>query len=100
MIVITGRGKVLPDHRDALIAAAADMAVATHAEAGCIDYSLWLSPEDPNAILLLERWEDEASLMAHMSAPHMGPFATVFGTAIDGPFDLVRHEVSKTGPLF
>lgn len=100
MILITGRGRVHPDQRDAALAAAAAMSAASTAEAGCLEYSFWVSAEDPNAFGLIERWENDEALTAHMSQPHMATFITAIGPTLDGGMDVVRHDVSKSGPLF
>ncbi|HVT21689.1 MAG TPA: antibiotic biosynthesis monooxygenase [Mycobacteriales bacterium] len=100
MILITGRGRVRPDQRDAALAAAAKMSAASTAEAGCLEYSFWISADDPNAIGLVERWESDEALMAHAAAPHMAEFITAIGPTLDGGMDVVRHDVSKSGPLF
>ncbi|HEX3897883.1 MAG TPA: antibiotic biosynthesis monooxygenase [Mycobacteriales bacterium] len=100
MILILGRGRVHADQRDAALAAAAAMSAASTAEAGCLEYSFWTAAEDPNAIGLVERWESDEALTAHMSAPHMGAFITAIGPTLDGGMDVVKHEVSSFGPLF
>lgn len=100
MILILGRARVHADQRDAALAAAAAMSAKSTAEAGCLEYSFWVSADDPNAIGLVERWEDDEALTAHMSAPHMATFIAAIGPALDGGMDVVRHDVSKSGPLF
>jgi quinol monooxygenase YgiN len=57
MIIITGTARVHPDQRDAAIAAARDMHKRTIDEPGCVDYRFWSATDDPNAILLFERWQ-------------------------------------------
>jgi quinol monooxygenase YgiN len=100
MILILGRARVHADQRDAALAAAAAMSAASTAEAGCLEYSFWVAPDEPNAIGLVERWESDEALTAHMSAPHMATFITAIGPTLDGGMDVVRHDVSKSGPLF
>jgi quinol monooxygenase YgiN len=100
MILITGRARVHPDQREAALAAAAKMSAASTAEPGCLEYSFWVSTEDPNAIGLVERWENDEALTAHMTQPHMAEFIAAIGPALDGGMDVVRHDVSKSGPLF
>lgn len=100
MILIIGRGRVHADQRDAALAAAAKMSVASTAEAGCLEYSFWVSADDPNAIGLIERWENEDALTSHMGQPHMAEFIGAIGPALDGGMDVIRHDVSKSGPLF
>lgn len=42
----------------------------SRAEKGNIDYSYFCSVDDPDAVLLLEKWEDQAVLDAHCAAEH------------------------------
>jgi quinol monooxygenase YgiN len=100
MILILGRARVHGDQRDAALAAAAAMSAASTAEAGCLEYSFWVVPDDPNAIGLVERWDSDEALTAHMSAAHMATFITAIGPTLDGGMDVVRYDVSKSGPLF
>jgi quinol monooxygenase YgiN len=100
MILIIGRARVHAAQREAALAAAAAMSAASTAESGCLEYSFWTANDDPNAILLVERWENDDALTTHMSQPHMATFISAIGPALDGGMDVVRHDVSKSGPLF
>jgi quinol monooxygenase YgiN len=100
MILITGRVRVHPDQRDAALAAAAEMSAASTAEPGCAEYSFWVSADDPNEMLLIERWESDAALAEHMQAPHLAAFIAAIGPTVDGGMDVLRHDVDKVGPLF
>lgn len=100
MILITARGKVHAEARDAAVAAAADMCKASSAEDGCLEYSYWISGDDPLTVMILERWDNEAALTAHMATPHMATFIGAIGAALDGGMDAVKHQVASSGPLF
>jgi quinol monooxygenase YgiN len=100
MILITGIAKVAPEHRDTLIAAATAMSKASLQEAGCLDYRFWISADDPNLMLMLEKWEDQAALDAHFATPHLAEFSAALGPAVDGGIDLLKYEVASVGPLF
>jgi len=41
------------------------------AEDGCLQYDYCLSCEQPDTVVLLERWRDAAAQSAHMARPHM-----------------------------
>ena len=41
------------------------------AEDGCIQYDYTLSLEEPDTVVLLEKWRDSDALAAHMQQPHM-----------------------------
>jgi quinol monooxygenase YgiN len=99
MILITGKAKLQADQRDAAIAAASKMSAASMAEAGCHDYRFWTLVDDPTSMLLLEQWEDQASLDAHFVQPHMGEFIAAIGPTLDGGMDITKFEIASFGPL-
>jgi len=99
VIVIMGQGKVKPEARADMLAAAQRMSELSMAEDGCLDYRFWLSATDPNLVLLLEQWRDQAAIDAHFATPHLAEFGAAMGSALDGEFDLKRLEVSSVGPL-
>lgn len=41
------------------------------AEDGCLQYDYHLSCEQPDTVVLLEKWRDAAALEAHQAQPHM-----------------------------
>jgi quinol monooxygenase YgiN len=43
----------------------------THKEAGCINYDLHISPEDPAKFLFHENWSSKAALDAHLQNTHI-----------------------------
>jgi quinol monooxygenase YgiN len=100
MIIITGTARVHPDQRDAAIAAARDMHKRTIDEPGRVDYRFWSATDDPNAILLFERWQEQSALQTHLAAPHTAAFLAQIGPAVDGGLEMTRFEVSSHGPLF
>ena len=100
MIIITMKARLSDEHRDAAMAVAREVSAETMQEPGCIDYRFWVSTEDPNAILLLEQWEDQASLDVHMTQPSISKLGAALGPALDGGVDAVKHDVASSGPLF
>jgi quinol monooxygenase YgiN len=53
--------------RNALIG----LVAPTRKEAGCINYDLHSSPEDPAKFLFHENWTGKAALDAHLQSPHV-----------------------------
>jgi len=47
------------------------LAAPTRAEAGCLAYDLYESPDAPTEFLRLERWRSLADLEAHKATPHL-----------------------------
>lgn len=85
---ISAKSEFLSEVRQAL-----DQVVApSRAEAGCRQYDLHLSRETPNRFVMIERWQDDATLDRHMATPH---FAAL-GAALDGKVtgvDIVRLDL-------
>ena len=55
----------LPERREELVTTFSTLAAEVRQEPGCEEYELYQSTEQPNRMVLLERWVDEASLAAH-----------------------------------
>jgi len=100
MIVIQGTIVINPAKREVAIEAANTMRAATIAEDGCLAYRFGFTTDDPNVLMVAEQWESEEKLMAHAKSPHMAAFGAAIGDVIGGPADVLRFEVSSSGPLF
>ena len=60
-----------PGKEKALREALAGLLAPTHQEAGCLNYDLHVSPEDPSKFFFHENWTSKAALDAHLQAPHL-----------------------------
>ena len=68
MILVAGSFEVDPMDRDAFIASRLEQMRISRAEPGCFEYTFACDPLDPRRVVLVERWEDHASLDAHLAA--------------------------------
>lgn len=55
-----------PGSRDTVLARAPTVLAATRAEEGCIGYDFYASIDDPDKIVFVETWRDEAAHAFHM----------------------------------
>ena len=60
-----------PGKEAELRAALLGLVAPTRQEAGCLNYDLHASSEDPAKFLFHENWTNEAMLEAHLAAPHV-----------------------------
>jgi quinol monooxygenase YgiN len=60
-----------PGKEAELRAALIGLVATTRQEAGCVNYDLHVSAEDPAKFLFHENWTSEALLEAHLAAPHV-----------------------------
>lgn len=100
MIVVTGYMTVDPEQRDAALDAIRTCVAATRAETGNIDYRYSADIDDPNRFNLVEQWESEDAVTAHMGSAHLAAFLETFGPMIAGPVEVTRHDVSGSSKLF
>lgn len=100
MIVVTGYVTLDPNQRDAALDAIGACVTATRAEDGNIDYRYSADLDEANRLNLVEQWEDESAMKAHMESPHLATFLEKFGPMIGGPVEITRHDVSGSSKLF
>jgi quinol monooxygenase YgiN len=100
VIVVTGYLTIDPAKRAEAEAAIATLVPLTEAEDGCISYRYSADLLEPSRINIAEAWEDEASMTAHMGAPHFATFMEAIGPCVGGPVEVTRHDVSASTRLF
>lgn len=64
-----------PENAEEVEVLLTELAAHTHAEAGCLHYSLHRGAE-PGVFLTMEKWDSQASLDAHLAGPHVAEAIT------------------------
>jgi quinol monooxygenase YgiN len=100
VIIVAGHMTIDPAQRDAALAAIAAGVSATRQEVGNLDYRFSPDLDDPNRFNILERWEDEDAMNAHMASSHLAEFMTAIVPCLGGSAEVVRYDVSGSSPLF
>ncbi|MBE6036300.1 MAG: antibiotic biosynthesis monooxygenase [Clostridiales bacterium] len=72
MILLQVTYSLLPGKRDAFYEALNRIGVGegSRAEAGNLQYEYFFSAEDPDKLMLIERWESQEALDLHKEMPH------------------------------
>jgi quinol monooxygenase YgiN len=65
----------------------------TRSEAGCINYDLHVSTEDPRLFLLYENWRSKKDLDEHLATPYLERFKGLAGEILEGPIDIALFEM-------
>jgi quinol monooxygenase YgiN len=65
---------------------------ASHDDQGCVTYAMHRVKDDPTGYVLIERWESQADVDAHLGQPHMAEIGGELGGVLAGPVDLVFLE--------
>ena len=68
-VVATFQAK--PGQEAELKTALINLVAPTRQEAGCLNYDLHVSPEDPAKFMFHENWTSRAHLDVHLQSPHL-----------------------------
>jgi quinol monooxygenase YgiN len=62
-------------------------------EAGCINYDLNRSDNDPDVLCVYENWRSADGLASHFTLPDMQAVIALFPTLVEGDLDLRRFSM-------
>lgn len=65
----------------------------TRSEAGCLNYDLHVSADDPSQLLLYENWTSKGDLDRHLAMPYLERFKTLASELLVGPIDIALFEM-------
>jgi quinol monooxygenase YgiN len=92
MLIVIAEAKVgegaVESARDAIAA----MVKASNAEEGCIAYTFTHDILDPGKMLIVEKWVDDAALVAHFQTPHMAAFQEAIGALDIEVTEALKYE--------
>ena len=75
MIHVVARMELNPGCRDKMLEIMRDLVPVVRAEAGCITYNPCVDNDDnPDFLTIVEAWESEAHLKAHLDSVHMAEY--------------------------
>jgi quinol monooxygenase YgiN len=93
MIKALGLCHALPGQEDELGRRLKTLVAATSREPGCKQYDLCRSLSDPALWILLETWDSEDDLEAHVNTPHFQTFAANKSEVLLGSPDSYRFSL-------
>ena len=67
---VVAREKIQSGKKDAVLEIFREMAELTRKEKGCAEYALYESLDDPDVVAMIELWDSEDDLDAHMASEH------------------------------
>ena len=97
--VITG----VPGSGDRLQEMLVELMVGTHAEAGCLLYSLQRALANPDQFVTVEKWTTQQALDEHLTSPHVQAALAGAGEILAGPpmiiatLPVAAGDAAKTG---
>jgi quinol monooxygenase YgiN len=96
MIVVVGKVTVRPDAVDRALEVSLEHVRRSRTEPGCLLHSVHRDVEDPNTLVFLEQWEDDAALQAHFAVPESLAFVTALSEVAAKPPSMDLYEASPT----
>ena len=79
--------------------AMANMVAASRAEEGCLGYAYAVDVLDPNKLIIVEKWVDDAALAFHFQTPHMAAFQQALGGLEVKITQLAKYQADDGAPL-
>lgn len=98
MIVMHASIPIDPDSREEAVAAATELAEASRAEDGVVDYRVTEDLE-ADVIRVFEQYEDEEAVNSHMESDHFTAFQGKVPGFVGGEVELHRFDVESTTQL-
>ncbi|MFQ6132910.1 MAG: putative quinol monooxygenase [Armatimonadota bacterium] len=92
MVKLIARLKARAGQEELLTDALRKLSTPSRQEAGCLEYVVCRGRDDPATLLVLEEWESQAALDAHMETPHFQAFLAEAGDALEGEPELELLE--------
>ncbi|MFC5971124.1 putative quinol monooxygenase [Halomarina salina] len=88
-----------PDSRDEAIEALTELGEQSRAESGVVDYRVTSDVDDEHTVRIVEQYEDEEAVEAHMTSDHFGTFQERLPSFAGGDVELYKYEVSDSTQL-
>jgi quinol monooxygenase YgiN len=94
MIIVVGRVTVRPEARDRALEVSLEHVRRSRTEPGCLLHSVHHDVEDPDTLVFLEQWEDDAALQAHFAVPESLAFVTALSELASKPPSMDLYEAT------
>jgi quinol monooxygenase YgiN len=99
VIVVTGRVRVPPEHRQRFLEVATEMCRQSRTDSGCVGYRVYADLEQPDRYVFLEEWVDDAALQRHFVQPHTSAFMNDLAGLLGEPADALFHTTAASRRL-
>lgn len=95
-IIVTGWSDYAnEDERDFVLRALVVLAGESRKEPGCLAYVMSPDPENVNRINIYERWDSNASLMEHLTLPHVAAFRDALGGIVKTAGETFKYDADN-----
>ena len=99
MLIVLAKAKLGEGALDAGREAIAKMVEASNAEEGCLEYTFTVDVVDPSNLHIVEKWVDDAALIAHFQTPHMVAFNAAISQLDVTIVEAMKYHSDDGAPL-
>ncbi|WP_298465277.1 putative quinol monooxygenase [uncultured Erythrobacter sp.] len=99
MLIVLAKAKVGDGAIESAREAIATMVEASNAEEGCIDYAFTQDILDSSTMHIVEKWVDDAALVAHFQTPHMAAFQQALASLDVSVTEVSKYQSDEGSPL-
>lgn len=96
LIIVTGDIVANAGQFDALFAETRAHSARSRAEPGCLSHDCFQDPDNPDRIVFVERWRDEAALQAHFATPGIAQLLAAIGEHADERGNIQVYAATET----
>ena len=97
MILVIGSVTAQAGRYEEALALSQEHVARSRAEPGCAAHAVHRDTENPNRLVFVEEWLDQASLQQHFKVPASRAFAKALGELASQPPTLAVYEAAKLG---
>lgn len=98
MLIVAGVFEVDPDRRAEFLHSNESVMRVSRGEPGCHAYVFSADPLEPGRVFLYERWEDKASLAAHLARLRAQPASEAEAVPVITS-EVCQYEISTSGAV-
>lgn len=98
VVIVTGDIVANAGQFDALFAEARAHSARSRIEPGCLSHDCYQDPDNPNRIVFVERWRDEAALQAHFQTPGIAQLMAAFAEHADERANMQVYAATEVAP--
>lgn len=95
MVIVLGNVLVQEGKMQQALALSLEHVRRSRAEPGCVAHGVHLDAEDPNRLVFVEEWADQAALQQHFKVPESRAFVKALAALAVGAPGMALYEASR-----
>jgi quinol monooxygenase YgiN len=97
VILVIGSVTAQPGRYQEALALSQEHVARSRTEPGCVSHAVHRDTENPDRLVFVEEWLDEASLQQHFKVPASRAFAKALGGLASQPPTMTVYDAAKLG---